>query len=135
MASVVVEAGENFKITLPSEVRARSLLSKATAQSKKDGYRYKLSNGVECVVLKDRNDDGYWFNFKVAEENIGILYGRRALFFALDRLQSSQTPSNYGIEVIRYRGKHYYVATPTGELLLKAVAENQKPEVIATVDF
>lgn len=112
----------------------RSLLGKAIAHSKRDGYKFKLPNGVECVVLKDCNDDGYWFNFKVAGEEIGVLYKRRALSFALEELKHSSAPSRYGIRAIRFRGKDYYGSTSRiWEHLLKAVEENQKPEVLATI--
>lgn len=113
--------------------KKRSLLSRAIANAKKDGYRFTMPNGVECTVVRDKGKDAYWFNFKVAGEEIGILYGHRGLLYALESWGSGYA-SKYNIEVVFYKDKFYAPYTDIAKTLVRAVEENMKPEVLATVN-
>ncbi|MCS7114093.1 MAG: hypothetical protein N0A00_01575 [Candidatus Bathyarchaeota archaeon] len=43
--------------------------------------------------------------------------------------------SKYGIDAVSYKGKIYNPYADVAEMLIKAVEENVKPEVLATVNL
>jgi len=113
----------------------RSLLSKVVANSRKGGYRFKLWNGVECVILFDEEAEAYWFHFNVAGEEISILYKRKFLWMALDTLKYRGV-NRVGIKTIAYQGKFYSYSFPSvAETLVKAIEENVNPKVLAAVNL
>lgn len=113
--------------------KKRSLLSRAIANAKKDGYRFTMPNGVECTVVRDKGEDAYWFHFKVVGEEIGILYSRRGLLYALESWGSGFA-SEYKIEAVSYKGELYMPYTDIAKTLIRAAEENMKPEILATVN-
>lgn len=113
--------------------KKRSLLSKVIADAKKGGYRFTTPNGVECIVVRDRSDEGYWFNFKVEGEEIGILYGRRSLLCALE-LWGSGSAYKHRIKAVLYKDKLYSPYADIAKAIIRAVEENMKPEVLTAVD-
>ena len=112
--------------------KKRSVLSKLIADAKKGGFKFRLPNGVECTVKRD--DEEYRFNFTVAGEEISVIHSKRGLLYALEMWMKGEAPRHCE-ETIIYKGKIYGSLSNIGLILLKAIEENMKPEVLLAVNI
>jgi hypothetical protein len=109
-----------------------SLLGKAVANAKKDGYRVTLPNGVECIVKA--KDGDYWFMFNPAGEEVSLVYHGHNLLMTIQSVKKGNIGS-YGLQMVVYQGKGYSPRTSTANTILKAIEENVSPKVLAVVDL
>ena len=122
-----------FEMQLEDRAR-RSLLSKAIAHAKRDGYILKLPNGLECKMTYD--GDYYVFQFWPGGVDVKILHNGDFLGEALNSLSRFSTFSSgmYGIEAIIIDGKRYSRRGKTGRIILEAIRRNINPYIYMTVE-
>jgi len=111
----------------------RSLLGKALTGARRGGYKFKMPNGVECIVKYDGNH--YKFTFNPGGVEVTLIRGSGRHFSSiLAELQKGYI-SRYGIDAVIYREKAYYSGSSQAEAILKAIEENVSPEILAAANL
>jgi len=98
------------------------------------GYRFRLPNGVWCNLrLKEYPE--FWLRFRVRGENIWLLINGLCLADVVELLKRRGLVPKEDLCMAVYKGQSYSPSHPAAQAIVKAVEANEKPEVIAAVNF
>ena len=113
----------------------RSILTRALNAIKKGGaFRFKMPNGVECIMTEGGGCCEYRFTFLVDGSEIVIERAEKRNIgrFLADLMKGILLPS-YSDNII-YNGRTYNLWSPLSNILVKAIMENARPEVLAAIE-
>jgi len=113
----------------------RSALARALAKAKSGGFYFKMPNGVECV-MRYRDDEytyKYEFTFQVCGSTIIVKKSKYNISEFLTNLMKGSLLLSLSDKII-YNGEVCEKGTVLGNVLIKAIMENVKPEVLAAIE-
>ena len=98
------------------------------------GYRLRLPNRVWCTI-KLREYPEFWLRFRVRGENIWLLIRGLRLADVAKLLKRRGLVPKEDLCVVVYKGQSYSPSHPAAQAIVKAVEANERPEVVAAVNF